>query len=127
MLWKETCNLKKTDDVSHLCICSWHFVEDDFNNPKAEEYGELLRLKANIVPSVNIPNLGKRTLTLSTIPVQMDVIEPQPSTSKEVELQMPVECTEKDVHSAQYFPSLLLTSCDFHISFYIFAVERSLE
>lgn len=57
----KACNFGETDDVSRLSLCSRHFVEDDFHNPKAMEYGGLLRLKANTVPSVNIRNLLQHT------------------------------------------------------------------
>nr|XP_022900315.1 uncharacterized protein LOC111413536 [Onthophagus taurus] len=55
-LWKQVCNYDDKDKVSNLLICSNHFLPEDYIDPNAKNFGGVLKLKSNRVPSVSVPN-----------------------------------------------------------------------
>lgn len=81
------CNFRTDDVVSSLLLCSKHFHENDYSNPNCLEYGGLLRLKPNAIPSVNVP--GKSMLHSPSMSR-----EAQPATSKLLDIRIPVKCNE---------------------------------
>lgn len=54
--WIQFCGLKEElDDISTVQICSKHFTQNDYVEPRAKELGHHLILRPNSVPSILVP------------------------------------------------------------------------
>ncbi|XP_024872299.1 uncharacterized protein LOC112454902 isoform X1 [Temnothorax curvispinosus] len=68
--WKDACGLTEADDVSHVYICSVHFVSENLKITKVAGNSRIV-LKPGSVPSICIPNSSR----FEVVPAIDNIIE----------------------------------------------------
>lgn len=62
LAWISFCGLNATtDNVSNLFLCCSHFLRSDYAEPRAKEFGNVIRLKPRSIPSILKPNVKNRS------------------------------------------------------------------